>query len=176
MGTVKMSGEVSRSRQKKAAASTAKKGQNGQSGQNGSQAPAGSSKSSAFMKEQKKKSKDRNNQNKNKMPSKAKASANGGFLSSTTILIVLVALTGVSVASYHQYPEKVQAVYEFCLPRFKTVWFKSGTLHHRLMSWYQPSLWLFMARVQPCLPRVKNTSKRVIPCSHLNFASFLTRL
>merc|ERR1711935_379236 len=117
MGTVKMSGEVSRSRQKKAAASTAKKGQNGQNGQNGSQAPAGSSKSSAFMKEQKKKSKDRNNQNKNKMPAKAKSSADGGFLSSTTILIVLVALTGVSVASYHQYPEKVQAVYEFLPPQ-----------------------------------------------------------
>ena len=114
-----MSGEVSRSRQKKAAASTAKKGQNGQSGQNGSQAPAGSSKSSAFMKEQKKKSKDRNNQNKNKMPAKAKSSANGGFLSSTSILIVLVALTGVSVASYHQYPEKVQAVYEFLPPQVR---------------------------------------------------------
>ena len=117
--TVKMSGEVSRSRQKKAAASTAKKGQNGQNGQNGSQAPAGSSKSSAFMKEQKKKSKDRNNQNKNKMPAKAKSPANGGFLSSTTILIVLVALTGVSVASYHQYPEKVQAVYEFLPPQVR---------------------------------------------------------
>ena len=118
--TVKMSGEVSRSRQKKAAASTAKKGQNGQNGQNGSQAPAGApSKSSAFMKEQKKKSKDRNNQNKNKMPAKAKSPANGGFLTSTSILIVLVALTGVSVASYHQYPEKVQAVYEFLPPQVR---------------------------------------------------------
>ena len=53
------------------------------------------------------------------MPAKAKSSANGGFLSSTTILIVLVALTGVSVASYHQYPEKVQAVYEFLPPQVR---------------------------------------------------------
>ena len=99
-----MSGEVSRSRQKKAAASTAKKGQNGQNSQ-----------AAGLKYVNKKKSKDRNNQNK-KMPNQKKSSQTG-FLCSTWTLVVLFALTGISVASYHQYPEKVQAVYDVLPPQ-----------------------------------------------------------
>ena len=100
-----MSGEVSRSRQKKAAAGAAKKGQTGQNSQ------------AAGLKYAKKKnSKERNNQNK-KMNQKKSSST--GFLCSTWTLIILFTLTGISVASYHQYPEKVQAVYNFLPPQVR---------------------------------------------------------
>merc|ERR1711997_659878 len=106
--TGKMSGEVSRSRQKKAAAPAAKKAQNGTNG-------GSTSTASSWNKENKKKSKDRKNQKKS-MATQKKTSQTG-FLSSTWTLVILFTLTGISVASYHQYPEKVQAVFDVLPPQ-----------------------------------------------------------
>merc|ERR1712156_1360745 len=108
MGTDKMSGEVSRSRQKKAAAPPAKKAQNGTNG------GSTTSKSSNWNKENKKKSKDRKNKQNMASPKK---SSQSGFLCSTWTLVILLTLTGISVASYHQYPEKVQAVLDVLPPQ-----------------------------------------------------------
>ena len=106
--TDKMSGEVSRSRQKKAAAPPAKKAQNGTNG------GSTTSKSSNWNKENKKKSKDRKNKQNMASPKK---SSQSGFLCSTWTLVILLTLTGISVASYHQYPEKVQAVLDVLPPQ-----------------------------------------------------------
>ena len=103
-----MSGEVSRSRQKKAAAPPAKKAQNGTNG------GSTTSKSSNWNKENKKKSKDRKNKQNMASPKK---SSQSGFLCSTWTLVILLTLTGISVASYHQYPEKVQAVLDVLPPQ-----------------------------------------------------------
>merc|ERR1712156_1081881 len=123
MGTDKMSGEVSRSRQKKAAAPPAKKAQNGTNG------GSTTSKSSNWNKENKKKSKDRKNKQNMASPKK---SSQSGFLCSTWTLVILLTLTGISVASYHQYPEKVQAVLDVLPPQaivyFDTV--KDTTVHY----------------------------------------------
>merc|ERR1712142_399674 len=123
MGTDKMSGEVSRSRQKKAAAPPAKKAQNGTNG------GSTTSKSSNWNKENKKKSKDRKNKQNMASPKK---SSQSGFLCSTWTLVILFTLTGISVASYHQYPEKVQAVLDVLPPQaivyFDTV--KDTTVHY----------------------------------------------
>merc|ERR1739838_1004310 len=121
--TGKMSGEVSRSRQKKAAAPAAKKAQNGTNG-------GSTSTASSWNKENKKKSKDRKNQKKS-MATQKKPSQTG-FLCSTWTLVILFTLTGISVASYHQYPEKVQAVLDVLPPQaivyFDTV--KDTTVHY----------------------------------------------
>lgn len=94
-----MSGEVSRSRQKKAG-SAAKKG-----GQSNSNAQAASQKYA-----NKKKSKDRNNQKMN--PTKKSS----GICSCWT-LVMLLTVSGVAMATYHQYPEKVREVYEKLPPQ-----------------------------------------------------------
>merc|ERR1712223_1048494 len=121
--TDKMSGEVSRSRQKKAAAPPAKKAQNGTNG------GSTTSKSSNWNKENKKKSKDRKNKQNMASPKK---SSQSGFLCSTWTLVILFTVTGISVASYHQYPEKVQAVLDVLPPQaivyFDTV--KDTTVHY----------------------------------------------
>ena len=46
-----------------------------------------------------------------------KKSSQSGFLCSTWTLVILLTLTGISVASYHQYPEKVQAVLDVLPPQ-----------------------------------------------------------
>merc|ERR1711884_640767 len=121
MGTGKMSGEVSRSRQKKAAAPAAKKAQNGQNG---------GSTGSNWNKENKKKSKDRKNQK--KLMAAQQKTSQPGFFNTTTVLVILLTLTGLSVASYHQYPEQVQAVFDVLPPQaivmFDTV--KDTTVHY----------------------------------------------
>merc|ERR1711981_550845 len=117
--TSKMSGEVSRSRQKKAAAPPAKKAQNGQNSQ-----------AASWNNANKKKSKDRKNQKKSMATQKK--SSQTGFLCSTWTLVILFTLTGISVGTYHQYPEKVQAVFDVLPPQaivyFDTV--KDTTVHY----------------------------------------------
>ncbi len=97
----KMSGEVSRSRQKKAASAGAAKakGQN-QSAQN----------AAANLKYAKKKA------SKERQKMSHKENANKPFCSGFC-LVVLLALVGVSYGTYHQYPEKVKEVYDNLPPQ-----------------------------------------------------------
>ena len=98
-----MSGEVSKSRQKKAGSSgSTKKGQN-----SGAQAAAN------LKYANKKKLKEKNNQ-------KMAPSKSSGFCSCWT-LIVMLTLTGVAMASYHHYPEKVKEVYDSLPPQVKRI-------------------------------------------------------
>lgn len=103
-----MSGEVSRSRQKKAGSS------GGGGGKKGQQQPS-NNQAAHRQYANKKKSKERQQQQKMNQKSASR------FCCSAWTWILLLALTGVSMATYHQHPEKFQQVYDNLPPQVTSI-------------------------------------------------------
>lgn len=103
-----MSGEVSRSRQKKAGSS------GGGGGKKGQQQSSNNVQAAHRQYANKKKSKERQQQQ--KMNQK---SGGSWFCCSAWTWLLLLALTGVSMATYHQHPEQFQQVYDNLPPQVK---------------------------------------------------------